>query len=440
MPEQRQVQKWYDTATAATMLGRAAYTVRDWCRLGRVRAARSRWQARDKWKSVTFGDSSFKCNPLQLVARTHKLIHGESQRTTRPNKVWKLVAGWGKRKGFCRRIVCRPDSYRLWQDREGALSIRFKMTTIAVAVILVANSLLSFLTVQYLGHIWLGEVQTRVGRNLRAARAAYQNRLDLIEARLATAARDHSLAAAVRRRSSAALAAPLDDLLAAAQLDFVTLVGPTGTVLCRARGKVRGDDLSTDPLVAEVLRQCHAAKGTTMADRRRLLVEGGDLAERACIKLLPTPAARPTERRVCTEGMLMAAAVPVFDGGGRMLAVLCGGNLLNHSYEIVDAIQREVFLQQAYNGKEVGTVTIFLGDVRVSTDVKLDDGSRAVGTRLSGAVCERVLDRGDTWAAPAFVVNDWYITAYEPISDPAGQIIGALYVGLLRPLSSTNST
>jgi hypothetical protein len=36
--EQRQVQDWYDTATAAEILGKSAYSVREWCRLGRVRA------------------------------------------------------------------------------------------------------------------------------------------------------------------------------------------------------------------------------------------------------------------------------------------------------------------------------------------------------------------------------------------------------------------
>ena len=36
--EQRQIQDWYDTATAAEILGKSAYSVREWCRLGRVRA------------------------------------------------------------------------------------------------------------------------------------------------------------------------------------------------------------------------------------------------------------------------------------------------------------------------------------------------------------------------------------------------------------------
>ena len=129
---------------------------------------------------------------------------------------------------------------------------------------------------------------------------------------------------------------------------------------------------------------------------------------------------------------MIAAAVPVFDDQGQMQAIFYGGDLLNRRYEIVDAIKQQVFRNEAYKGKEIGTVTIFLGDLRISTNVKQEDGSRAVGTQLSSSVCDAVLERGETWAAPAFVVNDWYITAYEPIRDPAGKIIGVLYVGLLR--------
>jgi two-component system, NtrC family, sensor kinase len=184
--------------------------------------------------------------------------------------------------------------------------------------------------------------------------------------------------------------------------------------------------------VAQVLRQHQAARGTEVFSRRRLLDEGPSLAERAAIQVIPTEAAQPPSEPVLTDGLVTAAAVPVLDEQGRIQAVLYGGDLLNRRYEIVDAIKQQVFRGEAYKGKEIGTVTIFLGDVRVSTNVKQEDGSRAVGTQLSTTVSDAVLGRGEVWSAPAFVVNDWYITAYEPILDPAGKIIGVLYVGLLR--------
>jgi two-component system NtrC family sensor kinase len=184
--------------------------------------------------------------------------------------------------------------------------------------------------------------------------------------------------------------------------------------------------------VARVLRQHEAAEGTVVLSRERLLAEGSALAERALIRVVPTEAARPTNTLLSTDGMVTAAAVPVLDAQGTMQAVLYGGTLLNQRYEIVDTIKQQVFRGEVYKEKEIGTVTIFLGDLRISTNVAKEDGSRAVGTQLSASVSDAVLVRGEIWAAPAFVVNDWYITAYEPIRDPAGRIIGALYVGLLQ--------
>jgi hypothetical protein len=40
--EQRTVKEWYSTAEMAAILGRAEFTVREWCRLGRVRAEKKK--------------------------------------------------------------------------------------------------------------------------------------------------------------------------------------------------------------------------------------------------------------------------------------------------------------------------------------------------------------------------------------------------------------
>jgi len=58
------------------------------------------------------------------------------------------------------------------------------------------------------------------------------------------------------------------------------------------------------------------------------------------------------------------------------------------------------------------------------------DGKRAIGTRVSKEVKENVLDKGERWTDRAFVVNEWHITAYEPIEDIFGERVGMLYVGL----------
>ena len=266
----------------------------------------------------------------------------------------------------------------------------------------------------------------------RRDRAAYQSRVELISTFLQGVSLDRGLRAALKQNNLGELQAILCEIQDSEKTDFVVLLDPTGKVVCRGRNDRKGDDLSADLLVRHALGKQQIVAGTTILSRERLLAEGSDLAERARFEVVPTPSARPTAERVRSEGMAIAVAAPVIDGRGRVLAYLYGGNLLARRYEVVDAIKQQVYPPVVYRGKEIGTVTIFQGGLRISTNVTMADGSRAVGTQLSASVCEEVFDRGGTWAAPAFVVNDWYITAYEPIRDPDGRIIGALYVGLLQ--------
>jgi signal transduction histidine kinase len=79
-----------------------------------------------------------------------------------------------------------------------------------------------------------------------------------------------------------------------------------------------------------------------------------------------------------------------------------------------------------------GTATLFLGDVRVATNVRLFEGGRAIGTRVSAAVHAAVLDEGRTWLDRAFVVQDWYVSAYEPLLNSHAERVGMLYVGFLE--------
>ncbi len=70
--------------------------------------------------------------------------------------------------------------------------------------------------------------------------------------------------------------------------------------------------------------------------------------------------------------------------------------------------------------------------MRVATNVRSEDGTRALGTRVSEQVYQRVILDGERWVGRAYVVHDWYITAYEPITNSGGVPIGMLYVGILE--------
>jgi two-component system NtrC family sensor kinase len=186
--------------------------------------------------------------------------------------------------------------------------------------------------------------------------------------------------------------------------------------------------------MAELAIRWHApVSGTVVLSREFLLAENPELAERAHITLIQTPMADATDhfKGEVTSGLALVAAIPVI-GEGRLLGVTYGGVLLNRSTGIVDRISETVFQNEIYNNVSVGKATIFYGDTRISTNVTTSNGRRALGTRISREVGERVLKEGHKWTDRAFVVNDWYITAYEPIDDIFGRRVGILYVGVLE--------
>ncbi|MHC4434737.1 MAG: sensor histidine kinase, partial [Planctomycetota bacterium] len=163
-----------------------------------------------------------------------------------------------------------------------------------------------------------------------------------------------------------------------------------------------------------------------------LAKESPILAKQASLRFIDTQMARPRIETEQSSGMMMKAASPIFDYAGNLIGVVYGGVLLNKNYGTVDQIKQTVFQGLKYKGDDIGTATIFQDDVRISTNVTNADGSRAIGTRVMEDVYSQVIARGEPWIGRAFVVHNWYITAYEPIEDFNGRRIGILYVGILE--------
>ncbi len=156
------------------------------------------------------------------------------------------------------------------------------------------------------------------------------------------------------------------------------------------------------------------------------------LGERLRIPLVPTRNAAPTDRTVEDRAMVIVATAPVLDDQGQVIAVLRGGVLLNQNLPFIDHINRIVYPDGSLPFGSQGTATLFMDDVRITTNVRLFQDQRAIGTRISRQVGDAVLGRGETFLDSAFVVNDWYVSAYEPLRNDVGERIGVLYVGYLE--------
>jgi two-component system NtrC family sensor kinase len=219
--------------------------------------------------------------------------------------------------------------------------------------------------------------------------------------------------------------------------------GDLAQMLAWKREDLKLDFLRFHPLAAASLDEWRilgeAARGSasTLIDvysAAQLAAIQPALAHQARLELVPTANAAASDRKVETRGMVIHAAVPVFAADGAQVGVLEGGLLLNQNLGFVDAINTLIYRPDTLLPGSQGTATLFLDDVRIATNVRLFEDKRALGTRVSRAVRDRVLGEGRTWYDRAFVVNDWYISGYEPILDSGMRRVGMLYVGYLdRP-------
>jgi two-component system NtrC family sensor kinase len=276
------------------------------------------------------------------------------------------------------------------------------------------------------------EAQERVKEHLSTARWVYESKVRDIDRTIRWTSIRHVLKRGLKEKDISSIKNELFGLMTEEELNFLTLVDRKGTVIFRFHNpKVSGDSLIHDLFVKGALEK-KAISGTQVLSGDELVREGESLAQMAMIPSVPTPKERPTKKVEETSGMVLKSAYPVIDFNGEVLGVLTGGVLLNRNYEIVDRIKNIVFKGAKYKGKEIGTATIFLGDLRISTNVMDKEGNRAIGTRAMKEVQEQVLGKGAPWIHRAFVVDDWYITAYEPIQDIQDKIVGMLYVGMME--------
>ncbi len=269
--------------------------------------------------------------------------------------------------------------------------------------------------------------------DLNSAREIYSNKISQIEyvTRL-TAARSLIIASLIERNSDT-LRQELTATMTSEKLDIFTIVDKNGIVISRGRNPFnRGDTLLSDKFIDRVLHTGETVTGTDIVPIEELMKESYELVDRSHTNILPTPKSKETGKKEETSGMMLKAAVPVFDRNKNVVGVLMGGILLNRNFEIVNKITEVIHEREIYKGQEIGTVTIFQDDFRIATNVKNEDGSYAISTLVSEEIYDAVIFNGERWVGDAFVVNNWYISAYEPIRDIDNRIVGIMFVGILK--------
>lgn len=278
----------------------------------------------------------------------------------------------------------------------------------------------------------IDQAQAKVKHDLAAAWMVFNEKLNDIKEIVRLTAERESIKEATKNNNKDILFRYLSRVREEYGLDVLTLTNSTGIVIVRTRNPdVIGDNQSQDEIIKLVPKKGVLAY-PQIVPREELIKEGKDLADQAYMEFIDTPKAAPRPENKETTGMMLKAASSIVDERGNHLGTLYGGILLNRNYEIVDRVKETVYKGEKYKGRDKGTATIFQHDLRISTNVPNEKGERAIGTRVSKEVNNAVLIEGNPWIDRAFVVNLWYITAYEPIKNINNKIIGILYVGMLE--------
>lgn len=313
------------------------------------------------------------------------------------------------------------------------MTIATKLTATFLLIIVGMTMVFTVVGVQFIANRIVTEAQEKVRNDLNAAREIYLNNLNRLHDVVRFSADRTFLRRGFSPENLRQATVELEKTKVREKLDFLTLTDAKGVVLLRTSNPaLSGDHQGGDELVRAVLSRRQPIAATCIMTADALRRESPLLAERAYFKFIETAKARYRSEREETSGMVLRAAAPVFDDEHQLIGVIHGGVLLNRNAEIVDKVKQTVFQDVKYDSKEIGTATIFQDDLRISTNVKNADGSRAIGTRAAEDVYNQVVTHGTSWVGRAYVVNNWYITAYEPIRNPNDAIIGMLYVGILE--------
>jgi two-component system, NtrC family, sensor kinase len=310
--------------------------------------------------------------------------------------------------------------------------ISTKLVISLMSVVAISGISTIFISRNVINKNVIGQAYDEVNSNLNTARYFYNERIKIIYLFINHLSSLGYLQAAILQNNRPLLVEKLVEVKKELMIDIMTITDANGRVIARANNaESYGDDVSGDAFVKFVLEKKKSCSGTDIVTRDQLLRESKQLADQAFIRVVPTLRARPKDKIFEVNGMVKKAAAPIFSQG-RLIGVIYGAKLLNNNFEMVDSLKNLLFKDERIGGYEIGTVTIFMDDLRISTNVKNSGGKRAVGTQVSEEVYRKVFEHGKTWLDKAFVVSNWYLSGYSPIYNLNHKVVGILYVGILE--------
>lgn len=314
-------------------------------------------------------------------------------------------------------------------------NLRYRLLALLLVPLLLLTGTVVLLASKWSSNYTYEQLFTKVNTDLRVAGESFLRIQQDGQQQMSALAGSAEMSTLFSQQKNSDLLRLLEQQRLLHGFDFLNLLSRDGSSLLTGQGWVahslRQSPLS-DLIVTDDRSLDSGVAGIEIYSASDWQKESGIVPEKVILPLVPTARAAPSERSVEDRAMIIRTLQRVKSVSGEIVALLESGLLLNRNFEFVDEIRDLVYGPGSLAPGSRGTVTVFLEDVRITTNVPSRDDSRALGTRVSVEVRDTVLSRGESWIDRAFVVNDWYISAYEPILDVAGKRVGMLYAGYLE--------
>jgi len=316
--------------------------------------------------------------------------------------------------------------------------LRYRLLALVLVPLLLLSGTVILLAFNWSSNYTYEQLFTKVNTDLRVARDGFSSIQINGQRELYSLANSVELATSLRQQHTPTILAILQHRQHQGGFDFLKLLSADGQSVLLESGwqphrLKRSPSTELVLLGTEVVAQPNdVISAIEIYSADDWSNEPNIQADKVLLPLIDTARAAPSQRTIEDRAMVIRTLQPVVDSQGRAIALLEGGLLLNRNFQFVDRIRDLVYGPGSLAPGSRGTVTVFLEDVRITTNVPSLDDSRALGTRVSQEVRNAVLTRGESWVNRAFVVNDWYISAYEPIVDVFGTRVGMLYAGYLE--------
>lgn len=304
-------------------------------------------------------------------------------------------------------------------------TLHLKLTAIFFLLFLI-TSVIALIIGFYIINSWTTkDAHEMIKSDLKIAHQIYQHKIEEIQTILEyTALRSKTIREPLIEKDKKTLFLKLDEVRKLSGLDILIITDEKGNVFVRSNNlSVSGDNILDNEIAGFAVMNIKTVSGTTIISYNKIIREGNGILK----KLNPVQ----TKNSSNSKGILIAAACPVLDENRDIIGILFGGCLLNNDSKIVNQAENIIFQDETYLGRELGVINIFGENISVATSKKNQSNFSLTSDKTIKNIYDEIT-YGNNKIKNIYLGKDRYITAYEPIKNINGEIIGMLSTGILE--------